>query len=73
MFYAEHGVPHFHASYGGQRAAIGIESLVVLAGALPRRALGMALEWAALHRGELLEDWRLLRASQPARPIEPLQ
>ena len=73
MFYAEHGVPHFHARYGKHVATIGIELPGVLSGSLPPRALGMALEWGALHRAELAENWRLLRVSQSPRRIPPLQ
>ena len=32
MYYAEHGVPHFHAVYAGQDASVAIDSLEVLAG-----------------------------------------
>jgi len=39
MYYAEHGVPHFHARYAGQEASVAIETLEVLAGSLPERAL----------------------------------
>jgi uncharacterized protein DUF4160 len=39
MFYEEHGVPHFHARYAGERASIAIATLEVLAGSLPERAL----------------------------------
>lgn len=73
MFYDEHGVAHFHAHYGDDNAVIGIENLAVLSGSLPPRALGMVLEWAALHRRSLTEDWDLLRKSLPPRPIPPLQ
>lgn len=73
MFFAEHGIAHFHARYGRHAAAISIETLAVLSGDLPPRALGMVLEWAALHRAELLADWHLLRRARPARPIPPLQ
>jgi hypothetical protein len=72
MYYREHGIPHFHARYGRRGASIAIESLALLSGSLPPRALGMVLEWAALHHEELLEDWRLLREAQPPRPIAPL-
>ena len=73
MFFAEHGVPHFHARYGRSTASIAIETLAVIGGSLPPRALGMALEWAALHRDELLDDWERLRRAKPPRPIPPLQ
>lgn len=52
MYWGDHGPPHFHARYGGEKASIAIGDLSVLAGGLPPRALGLVLEWAALHRGE---------------------
>ena len=48
MYYAEHGAPHFHAIYAGHDASIAIDSLEVLAGSLPDRALRLVREWADL-------------------------
>jgi hypothetical protein len=31
------------------------------------------LEWTAEHRDELIEDWRLCRANQTPKPIQPLE
>ena len=45
---------------------------VLLAGQLDRRALNLVLEWARLHREELLANWELARDSQPINPITPL-
>ena len=42
-------------------------------GALPRRARGLVLEWAAEHREELLDNWRLAELHQPLNAIEPLE
>ncbi|HJX10267.1 MAG TPA: DUF4160 domain-containing protein, partial [Candidatus Binatia bacterium] len=61
MFYDEHNPPHFHARYGEHRVEIAIDTLSVLVGRLPPRALGLVMEWAALHRAELLADWELAR------------
>lgn len=73
MFYDDHAPPHFHAQYSEFKAEIAIESLQVLAGRLPRRALAMSLEWAASHRAELLEDWELCRQHKQLRQIRPLE
>jgi hypothetical protein len=73
MFYAEHGVPHFHARYGRKVVSVRIDRLSVLSGSLPPRALGMVLEWAALHQAELQANWERLRAARRPRPIAPLQ
>jgi uncharacterized protein DUF4160 len=72
MFYSEHGVPHFHAVYGEHEASIEIESGIVH-GALSLRVLRLVLEWAELHRAELLENWQLARDGQQLRRIEPLE
>jgi uncharacterized protein DUF4160 len=72
MFYKEHGVPHFHAAHGGQRVSVEIESGVVH-GQLPATAQHLVLEWVALHRAELLENWHRARQGQPLAPIAPLE
>lgn len=73
MYYNDHEPPHFHARYGDQTALIAIDTFNVLAGGLPSRALGLVLEWASSHRGELLEDWKRARSQQPLQPIQPLE
>ena len=72
MYYAEHGVPHFHALYAGQDASIAIESLEVLGGSLPDRALRLVREWAKIHHAELEDDWRRARDNEPLERIPPL-
>ncbi len=41
-------------------------------GKLPRRALNLVLDWAELHRDELLSDWDKCRVHQQPDKIEPL-
>ena len=72
MFYSEHGLPHFHARYGDYQASIDIESGLVR-GELPPRALGLVLEWRAIHRAELLDAWQAAREHRALRPIAPLE
>jgi len=73
IFYDEHNPPHFHARYGEFKAAIKIEDFSVLEGKLPPRALGLVIEWASLHKDELLQDWELARQQNPLKKIEPLK
>jgi hypothetical protein len=73
MFFGDHPPPHFHARYGKHKAKVGIESLTVLSGSLPPRAMGLVIEWAALHPAELRTAWELAVQSQPVQPIEPLE
>ena len=72
MFYSDHEPAHFHAIYGEQEALIEIETLSVFRGSLPRRALALVLEWVALHRAELREDWQRARNGETLNKIEPL-
>jgi hypothetical protein len=72
MYYDEHGVPHFHAVYGEHHVSVEVDSGAVH-GTFPPRALRHVLEWAALHRMELLANWQRARAGRPLEPIAPLE
>ncbi len=73
MYFNDHEPPHFHAVYGEFEVQLEIETLAVLRGELPRRALALVLEWASLHREELRADWNRARAGEALEPIEPLE
>jgi len=49
-----------------------IDPPTLISGDLPPRALGMVIEWAALHREELLANFRATMERRPTRKIEPL-
>lgn len=72
MFWRDHSPPHFHALYAEHEAQIDIRTMEIIEGRLPNRALTLVLEWAALHRNELMEDWRLCEAMQRPNKIRPL-
>ncbi|MCK9173163.1 DUF4160 domain-containing protein [Desulfuromonas thiophila] len=72
MFWMEHPPPHFHALYAEYEVLINIQTLEVLKGSLPRRAMVMVLEWANEHRAELMEAWNQCVHMQPPQKIEPL-
>lgn len=44
MYYDDHGIPHFHASYGDHEAKVGINPIQVIEGEIPKRALSLVLE-----------------------------
>ena len=52
---------------------VAIENGKILSGTFPSRAQGFVLEWLALHRPELMEDWRLARQRKPLMKIAPLE
>lgn len=73
MYFNDHNPPHFHAYYGDMECLIEIQSLTVMEGEIPSRALGMVIEWATLHKVELLENWEKASALEPLSKILPLQ
>lgn len=72
LYYSDHLPPHFHAEYGGSEALYEIATLRVYRGKLPRRVHSMVIEWADLHRTELMENWERAREGHPLVEIEPL-
>jgi hypothetical protein len=72
MFYDEHNPPHFHAQYGEYHCCIDILTLGVIEGNIPPRALGLVVEWAILHKSELLDNWMRIENLQSINKIEPL-
>jgi hypothetical protein len=72
IYYSDHNPPHFHVKYNEHRASIDIKELRILEGSLPQRVLALVLEWAFLHRADLLADWVLAREGKPLNKIEPL-
>jgi hypothetical protein len=72
IFYSEHGVPHFHAVYGEHESSVEIESGAAH-GEFPPRALRLVLQWATLHKQELIENLEFARQGKPLRRIAPLE
>jgi hypothetical protein len=72
MYFGDHPPPHFHARYAGQAAKLDIDTLAVIEGKLPARALGLVTEWAATHQHELREAFERAANMQPPGKIEPL-
>ena len=73
MFFDDHGPSHFHARHADGSAKIRIDTLEPIETTLGRRLLRLVLAWAELHQDELFENWRLARAGETLREINPLQ
>jgi len=73
MYFDDHPPPHFHVVHGVERAQVGIDPPGLLNGTLSPRALALVVEWAAIHRSELLANWDRVKARQPAMKVEPLR
>lgn len=72
MYWADHLPPHFHVEYGSDEAQVRIDPVGLLRGRLPPRILAMVVEWAAIHRDELLADWHLAQQRETLHSIEGL-
>lgn len=72
MYFSDHNPPHFHAYYAGEEALIHIQTLAIMAGTLPSRALGMVVEWASLHQEELMSLWDNSQNLVPLHKVAPL-
>lgn len=73
MFWNDHAPPHFHALYGEFEVVIDIQTLKIIEGKIPRRALALILEWSSLHRDDLIKDWKLCEARKTPLKIPPLE
>jgi len=72
MYFVDHNQPHFHAIYQGKKAEYDIRTLDVIAGKISPRAHAMVLEWASLHKEELLDNWQKASVPEPLKKIKPL-
>jgi hypothetical protein len=63
---------YFHALYAEFEALIDIQTLEVIRGELPGRAMALVVEWAQQHRDELIKDWELCAQNQTPSKIRPL-
>jgi len=72
MYWSDHPPPHFHVRYSGFKATVGIETLAVLSGSLPRTAERLVIEWATAHQADLMEDWILCQLKAHPLQIPPL-
>jgi hypothetical protein len=72
MVFGDHSPPHFHVRYGEHKGVFSIHELRLLNGNLPPKAVAMVLEWAFLHRDELLANWDLCVNHSYPKAIAPL-
>jgi hypothetical protein len=54
----EHGIPHFHAVYGEYNGVFNIETLEMMEGDLPSRAVNLVKDWASQYQKDLLRMWQ---------------
>lgn len=72
MYHSEHGPPHFHAIHAEHEITVDVESGIIH-GTFPSRALRHVMEWAELHRRDLLANWELAPQHKRLERIPPLE
>ncbi len=73
IYYGDHPPPHFHALYAGSVAKIAIDTLQIIDGSLPKRALDLVFDWASAHQPELRAAFDRAAALQVPGKIAPLE
>ncbi len=73
FFYDEHNPPHFHAYYGSQRAVFEIKTLKLIEGKIPKNMALLVVQWAYLHRDELLICWEQVMKGRVPNKIKPIR
>ncbi len=73
MYFDDYKPSHFHAIYNKNKALIGINDFSLLHGDLPPKALSLVIEWAKLHKEELIKEWELASKKKALFDIEPLE
>ena len=64
MYFKEHGIPHFHALYGEYNGVFELDTLEMIEGDLPQRAVKMIKEWGTIYGKDLLEMWTTQKFKQ---------
>lgn len=52
LFFGDHLPPHFHAIYGEYVGLFNIDTLEMIEGDLPNRAVKLVIEWAMIYKTE---------------------
>ncbi len=73
IFTDDHTPPHYHAYYNEFEILVDIENFRIIAGNFPPKALGLLIEWTAIHKSELMDNWILAINKKHTFKIEPLK
>ena len=72
MYFKDHNPPYFHVSYEKYEASVNINDLSIINGSLPPRVYGFVVEWASIHKDELLDNWSKAKDLKTPKNIQPL-
>ena len=72
MKYDNNASPCFNVNYSNYDAIFGINDLLIIKGEIPSRVFDLVIEWAKIHKNELLENWNMLEETGKYFEIKPL-
>ena len=69
----DHDPAHLHAWYAGRTVRVELDHLTVVPSRdrFPHAQERLLLQWAAVHRDELVRNWERARQGLPHEPIAP--
>jgi len=73
MYYEEHGPPHIHVEFQGNKALLDFMGNILRGDLHSRTALKLIREWIDIHQAELSENWNLARSGKEVNIINPLE
>jgi hypothetical protein len=57
MYFNDHLPPHLHAIYGEYNGVFALDTLELIEGDLPQRAVKLVKEWEEEYKDELIKMW----------------
>lgn len=72
MYFDGNSAPHFQVLYNGRHGMFSILPLNYSKGNLPPHIVGLVIDWALLHKNELLANWESIRKSGTCQKIPSL-
>ncbi len=57
MYFSDHLPPHFHAIYGEYNGVFDLNTMELIEGDLPGRAVKLVREWQQMYKGDLIGMW----------------
>ena len=72
MNFENNDQPHFEVQYNGRHGLFSVSKLNYSKGNLPPKVVGLVVDWAALHRKELIARWVCIRETGTCHRIPSL-
>ena len=72
MYFEVQNPPRFQVLYNGRHGIFSISTLGYSKGNLPPKVVGLVIDWAELHKKELLANWESVKDTGTCQRIKPL-